>query len=82
MNFQEFQATGRDSQDLAKETGAEPEGLSSNTGRIYAGGVFLEHLPDGTFSCTVFCDSIVHQDLAVVERFLYDNTYHNGECVL
>lgn len=82
MNFEEFQATGRDSQDLAKETGADLESLHSNTGRVYGPGVFLERLPDGQFYCMVIQDEIQSPDLLTVERFLYDNTFLDGECVL
>jgi hypothetical protein len=82
MTFEEFQATGRDSDDLTKDTGLEPEDTEANTGRIYDTGLWIEKCKDGSFSTIVFNEQIVSRSLAVVEQFLYDRTFTNGECVL
>lgn len=80
MNLEEFKATGRDSDDLLKDTGVED--TTTNVGRVYHNGLWIEKLDDGQFFCVVFNEDILDQNLSVVEEFLYSRTFTDGVCCI
>jgi hypothetical protein len=81
MTFEEFQATGRDCEDLRVSLGDEIFEEKS-PGRLYGDGLWLQKMPDGSWYTIVFNEDIIDADLATVEKFLYDSTFIDGECVI
>jgi hypothetical protein len=83
MTFEEFQKSGRDCEDLRTHFGDEIFEEKA-PGRVYHDdGLWLQKMPDGQWYTIVFRDDCLHEDLAVVEKFLYNNSFNeDGEYVL
>jgi hypothetical protein len=80
VNFKEFQATGRDVEDIGPFTGDED--YAGVPGRVYCDGLWIQRVSANDFACTVFNDSIIDHNLETVEKFLYDNLFTDGVCCI
>jgi hypothetical protein len=70
MTFTQWQATGRDVDNLPELIGAEPEYMSAK-GRMYHAGAYIEQCEDGEYMLTIGNDSRKSADLREHEAMLY-----------
>ena len=79
MNFQEFQATGHDVEDVSiYNSDDEYKGVP---GRVYNDGLWIQRVSADDWYCIVFNEDIIGR-LEQVEQFLYDRTFTDGVCCI
>jgi hypothetical protein len=75
MTFEQFQASGRDVDDVGPII--QDEGYMGIPGRIYVGFLNIERMPDGTWS-TVINNRETAGNLVDCERALYEFAISEG----
>jgi len=73
LTFTEFQATKTECPDLGVEF--SDASLMGVSGLVYALGCYIEHRPEGGYYLLVGRSDWTSDDLATLERHLYDEHY-------
>lgn len=83
MTFAQFQATRAECADIGAKIGADFGGLVS--GLLYAGDLYIEKMQGnfaaaGAYQLVIFNENYVSDDLAMLERKLYEFGRDEGYC--